>query len=106
MRQTYQIQMTVILLCLSLNLFGQSNRSYLTPAHNPIIWADVPDMSIIRVGVIYYMSSTTMHMSPGIPIMKSYDLINWKLVNYAYDTLATTIIMPISMLNPTNNHQR
>lgn len=27
-------------------------------------------------------------MSPGVPIMKSEDLVNWKLVNYAYDTLA------------------
>ncbi len=58
-------------------------------AHNPIIYADVPDMSIVRVGNTYYMSSTTMHMSPGVPIMKSEDLVNWKLVNYAYDTLAS-----------------
>jgi beta-xylosidase len=57
-------------------------------AHNPIIFADVPDMAIIRAGNVYYMSSTTMHMSPGVPIMKSADLVNWKLVNYAYDTLA------------------
>ncbi len=56
-------------------------------ASNPVIWADVPDMSIIRVGDIYYMSSTTMHMSPGVPIMKSKDLINWEIVNYAYNTL-------------------
>jgi beta-xylosidase len=56
-------------------------------AHNPVIFADVPDMSIIRVGNAYYMSSTTMHMSPGLPIMKSTDLVNWKLVSYAYDTL-------------------
>lgn len=57
-------------------------------AHNPIIFADVPDISMIRVDDTYYMSSTTMHMSPGVPIMKSTDLVNWKLVNYAYDTLA------------------
>jgi beta-xylosidase len=57
-------------------------------AQNPIIHADVPDMSIIRVGHMYYMSSTTMHMNPGVPIMKSNDLVNWKLVSYAYDTLA------------------
>ena len=56
-------------------------------AENPIVFADVPDMSIVRVGDTYYMSSTTMHMSPGVPIMKSTDLVNWKLVNYAYDTL-------------------
>ncbi len=60
----------------------------LAQAHNPVIFADVPDMSMIRVGDTYYMSSTTMHMSPGVPIMKSKDLVNWQLVNYAYDTLA------------------
>ena len=57
-------------------------------AHNPIIFADVPDASILRVGDNYYMSSTTMHMSPGLPIMKSKDLVNWQLIGYAYDTLA------------------
>jgi beta-xylosidase len=57
-------------------------------AKNPIIFADVPDLSMIRVGTTYYMSSTTMHMSPGVPIMKSKDLVNWQLINYAYDTLA------------------
>ena len=56
-------------------------------AVNPVIWADVPDMSIIRVSDTYYMSSTTMHMSPGVPVMKSVDLVNWELVSYAYATL-------------------
>ena len=58
------------------------------PAHNPIIWADVPDIAMIRVGKTYYMSSTTMHMSPGLPIMKSTDLVNWRMASYAYETLA------------------
>ncbi|WP_457442327.1 glycoside hydrolase family 43 protein [Roseateles sp. P5_E4] len=57
-------------------------------AHNPVIWADVPDIAIIRVGKTYYMSSTTMHMSPGLPIMKSTDLVNWTMASYAYQTLA------------------
>src|SRR5918998_772605 len=56
-------------------------------AQNPIIFADVPDLSMVRVGDTYYMSSTTMHMSPGVPIMKSKDLVNWELVSYAYDIL-------------------
>ena len=56
-------------------------------ARNPIVWADVPDLSMIRVGDTYYMSSTTMHLSPGLPLMKSTDLVNWRLVGYAYDTL-------------------
>jgi beta-xylosidase len=58
-------------------------------AKNPVIFADVPDMSMLRVGDTYYMSSTTMHMSPGVPILKSKDLVNWKIVNYAYDVLDT-----------------
>ena len=56
-------------------------------AQNPIIWADVPDVSVIRVDDTYYMSSTTMHMNPGVPIMRSKDLVNWTLVDYAYDRL-------------------
>jgi beta-xylosidase len=51
------------------------------------MWADVPDLAVIRVGETYYMSSTTMHLSPGLPIMKSKDLVHWQLVGYAYDTL-------------------
>ena len=68
-----------------LGFAGQTNAP--AQARNPIIWADVPDVFVIRVGDTYYMSSTTMHMSPGIPIMKSKDLVNWRLIGYAYSTL-------------------
>lgn len=69
---------------------SSSSAVGLVEASNPNIWADVPDPSVIRVGNNYYMSSTTMHMSPGVPIMKSTDLVNWSLVNYAYNTLDNT----------------
>ncbi|HSV76371.1 MAG TPA: glycoside hydrolase 43 family protein [Bacteroidales bacterium] len=65
-----------------------ANENEKTPrALNPVIWADVPDIAIIRVGNIYYMSSTTMHMSPGLPIMRSNDLVNWEVVSYAHGIL-------------------
>jgi beta-xylosidase len=64
-----------------------SNKVHAQQATNPIIFADIPDMSMMSVGDTYYMSGTTMHMSPGVPIMKSKDLVNWQLVSYAYDTL-------------------
>lgn len=82
---------TVVLIVFSVftfNAVGQENK-----AKNPVIFADVPDMSMIRVGDTYYMSSTTMHMSPGVPIMKSKDLVNWEIVSYAYDTLANVDAM-------------
>lgn len=58
----------------------------------PILASDVPDVSVERVPAtendegrdIYYMISTTMHLAPGAPIMKSYDLVNWETVNYVY----------------------
>jgi beta-xylosidase len=57
------------------------------PEPLPVVYADVPDVAMIRVGDTYYMSSTTMHMNPGLPIMKSKDLVNWQMVGYVYQTL-------------------
>jgi beta-xylosidase len=54
---------------------------------NPIIWADVPDVDVIRVGTVYYMISTSMHTMPGCPIMKSENLANWEIIGYVFDTL-------------------
>jgi beta-xylosidase len=76
----YVLNVTILLA----SLFNQKVTAQAT---NPILFADVPDISMIRVGDTYYMSSTTMHMSPGLPIMSSKDLVNWKLVSYTYDTL-------------------
>lgn len=69
-------------------ILGCSSTSDPELAHNPIIWADVPDPSVIRIGDNYYMSSTTMHMNPGVPIMKSNDLVHWEMVSYVYDILS------------------
>lgn len=55
---------------------------------NPNVYLDVPDIDMIRVDENYYMVSTTMHMSPGCPILKSTDLVNWETCNYVYDRLA------------------
>lgn len=54
---------------------------------NPVIWADVPDPDVIRVGDDFYMVSTTMHLMPGAPIMHSKDLVNWEIVSYLFDKL-------------------
>ncbi|OWA37062.1 acetyl xylan esterase [Saccharibacillus sp. O16] len=57
---------------------------------NPIIWADYPDLDVIRVEDTYYMVSTTMHMMPGCVILRSYDLMNWETASYVYETLDGT----------------
>ena len=54
---------------------------------NPMLWADVPDPDVIRVGDTFYLVSTTMHLMPGAPIMKSKDLKNWETIGYIFDKL-------------------
>jgi len=58
------------------------------PASNPLLkGGDVPDPAVIRVGDAYYMVSTTMYFCPVAPIMKSWDLVNWKIVSYCADII-------------------
>lgn len=45
---------------------------------NPVIWSDFPDNDVIRVGDTYYMVCTTMYFFPGVPVLKSKDLVNWE----------------------------
>ena len=54
---------------------------------NPVVYADIPDISITRAGEYYYMISTTMHLMPGGPVMRSKDLVNWETVSYVFDKL-------------------
>ena len=54
---------------------------------NPVIYADVPDTDLIRVGDDYYMISTTVQYSPGAPLMHSTDLVNWNIVSYVFDEI-------------------
>ena len=56
-------------------------------ARNPLFWADYPDPDIIRVGEYYYLVTTTMHLMPGAPIMRSKDLKNWETVSYLFKEL-------------------
>lgn len=54
---------------------------------NPIIWEDYPDLDVFRVGDVFYYSSSTFAFSPGAPVLKSYDLVNWTPVSHSVPTL-------------------
>ena len=54
---------------------------------NPIIFADYSDPDVIRVGDTYYMTASSFNYVPGLPILTSKDLVNWKLANYALDRI-------------------
>ena len=57
-------------------------------AQQLILPGDYPDPSVVKIGDTYWASATTSNWGPVYPILKSKDLVNWKLVNYVYDTLA------------------
>ncbi|MEO6253929.1 MAG: glycoside hydrolase 43 family protein [Ferruginibacter sp.] len=50
---------------------------------NPVIHADYSDPDAIRVGEDFYMISSSFNHVPGLPILHSKDLVNWKLIGYA-----------------------
>jgi len=54
---------------------------------NPVLFADYSDPDVIRVGSDYYLVSSSFHFMPGIPILKSPDLVNWTLVGHVYQRL-------------------
>ncbi|MDP4278622.1 MAG: glycoside hydrolase 43 family protein, partial [Bacteroidota bacterium] len=54
---------------------------------NPLFYDEFSDPDLIRVGDDYYLTGTTMHTMPGLPILHSKDLVNWDFVCYASDKL-------------------
>ena len=50
---------------------------------NPIFYDEFSDPDLIRVGEDFYLTGTTMHSMPGLPVLHSTDLVNWKLASYA-----------------------
>jgi len=54
---------------------------------NPLFFDEFSDPDLIRVGEDYYLTGTTMHTFPGLPVMHSKDLVNWKLLSYACEKL-------------------
>jgi hypothetical protein len=62
---------------------GNGNGTY----SNPVFCDEFPDPDIIRVGSDYYLTGTTMHTMPGLPILHSRDLVNWRFLSYAFDRL-------------------
>jgi xylan 1,4-beta-xylosidase len=54
---------------------------------NPLFYEEFSDPDLIRVGDDFYLTGTTMHSMPGLPVLHSKDLVNWRLVSYAMQRL-------------------
>jgi xylan 1,4-beta-xylosidase len=51
---------------------------------NPLFYDEFSDPDMIRVGPDYYLTGATMHTMPGLPILRSRDLVNWRIAGYAF----------------------
>jgi beta-xylosidase len=49
---------------------------------NPVIPGDYSDIDCIRVGSDYYAISSTFQFSPGMVILHSKDLVNWRILGH------------------------
>lgn len=78
--------------------FAQPVRE--APIKNPMLWADVPDPDVVRVGDTFYLVSTTMHLMPGAPVMASKDLKNWETISYIFDKLTDSPKYDLSFTLP------
>jgi beta-xylosidase len=54
---------------------------------NPLFYDEFSDPDLIRVGDWFYLTGTTMHAMPGLPVLRSRDLVNWEFLSYAVDKL-------------------
>ena len=57
----------------------EGNGMYL----NPVLHADYSDSDVCAVGEDYFLTASSFNCTPGLPILHSKDLVNWKIVNYA-----------------------
>lgn len=51
---------------------------------NPILYADYSDPDVVRVGDDFYLTASSFNSVPGLPILHSRDLINWKIIGHAF----------------------
>ena len=50
---------------------------------NPVLYADYSDPDVCAVGEDFYMTASSFGCAPGLPILHSKDLVNWKYAGYA-----------------------
>jgi beta-xylosidase len=54
---------------------------------NPVLCADYSDPDAVRVGDDFYLVASSFTDTPGLPILHSRDLVNWRLIGHALKNL-------------------
>jgi beta-xylosidase len=98
---SWLVTMCVPVLCASAS-FAEPVQRYA----NPVIYADYSDPDVIRVGDDYFMVASSFHFSPGIPVLRSTDLVHWKIAGHVLDKLnfdpAYNMVPPYTLTDSTS----
>lgn len=87
------VRITIILLLLAVGVLAQPKPfvSHVWVADNgdgtyknPIIFADYSDPDVVRVGEDFFMTASSFNAAPGLPILHSKDLVNWRIINHVF----------------------
>jgi len=54
---------------------------------NPVLYADYSDPDVIRTGDDFYLTASSFNCTPGLPILHSTDLVNWRIIAHALNNL-------------------
>ncbi|UKM66477.1 glycoside hydrolase 43 family protein [Flavobacteriaceae bacterium GSB9] len=91
-----RLKLLILSLFFTAILFAQNEKPYVSDVwvadngdgtyNNPIIYSDYSDPDVVRVGDDYYMTASSFNVAPGLPILHSKDMVNWKLINHALET--------------------
>lgn len=54
---------------------------------NPILYADYSDPDVCRTGDDFFMTASSFNCIPGLPILHSKDLVNWRIIGHAVNKL-------------------
>ncbi|HEX4036688.1 MAG TPA: glycoside hydrolase 43 family protein [Acidobacteriaceae bacterium] len=80
--------------CLLAGLWIGATNAATPPRHpqvktyrNPILFADYSDPDVIREGTNYYLIASSFHFVPGIPILRSTDLVHWTIEGHVVERL-------------------
>lgn len=72
---------------LTFTVLGQCQWHPSSLYQNPVLWEDLADIDVFRVNDTFYYSASSMHYSPGAPILRSYDLVNWEFAGHSVPVL-------------------
>ncbi len=80
-------RLKIIGIATAVALSGLGFSARATDYANPILYADYSDPDVIRVDRTYYLVASSFHFSPGLPVLRSQDLIHWTIIGHVLPKL-------------------